>query len=109
MVTREEKKRSPYPTVGNKEAEILGKGGLDLSLLEHGLYDPDGVRILRVAPGKRASVFVVPAEESTSDLVDFRCGTHLQGLLLGYPAECRRHMTDLLAQAGGASPVVDII
>ncbi len=77
MVTREEKKRSPYPTVGNKEAEILGKGGLDLSLLEHGLYDPDGVRILLVAPGEGAPVIVVPVEESTSDLVDLRCGIHL--------------------------------
>ena len=46
-----------------EEAFVVGDYGCDLSLLQHGLGDPDGVRIAAATPGKVAAIFIIPEEQ----------------------------------------------
>ena len=46
-----------------EEALVVGDDGCDLSLLQHGLGNPDSVRIVGATPGKVAAILIIPEEQ----------------------------------------------
>ena len=67
-----------------KKAGIVGDDGVDLSLLQHDLRQPDAVRVVRVLPRQRmAPVLLLPVDQAFGEITHVTVFPLLSSLIQG--------------------------